>query len=73
MGQIFSCKGCVPPTRHATCHSTCEKYIKEKEAYDKEQAEFKKIRDNENLLNGYFHSRDIKLRKRGIVGYCNNI
>lgn len=22
------CKGCIPPTRHTGCHSTCDSYIK---------------------------------------------
>lgn len=34
LGAIQCCKGCVPPERHEGCHSTCEKYQKEKKAHD---------------------------------------
>lgn len=32
------CRGCLPPDRNATCHTTCSKYLNyliEKEQYDK--------------------------------------
>lgn len=27
MANICPCKGCVPPKRTSTCHSTCQDYI----------------------------------------------
>lgn len=41
------CKGCTPETgRSITCHSTCEKYLKDKEERDK----VLKAKRNEQLL-----------------------
>lgn len=35
---IKCCRYCVPPKRHATCHATCEQYIKEKQEDREERA-----------------------------------
>lgn len=32
---IKCCKDCVPPKRHAGCHTKCEQYLKEKAEYEK--------------------------------------
>ena len=53
MSVNFSCKDCVPPVRHVGCHSTCEKYIAEKNNNDKrlEEEHMKsasRIRTNSN-------------------------
>lgn len=42
LGAIKCCKGCVPPERHEGCHSTCEKYQKEKKAHDEYKAKVSK-------------------------------
>lgn len=37
--MIHCCNGCVQPERHPGCHGTCEKYLTEKAAHDKQKAE----------------------------------
>lgn len=34
VSRIKCCHGCTPPKRTPTCHTTCEDYIREKEAAD---------------------------------------
>ena len=34
---IHCCKGCVPPKRTKTCHSTCKEYRDEKAQYEKDK------------------------------------
>jgi len=43
-----ACYGCDPPDRHVGCHSTCEKYLKEREA-DMERYE-RQLQDREVML-----------------------
>ena len=38
---IKCCKGCVPPKRTPTCHSTCEEYLKEKAKWEEEKKAIK--------------------------------
>jgi hypothetical protein len=37
--EVCPCKDCKPPKRNATCHTTCEEYLKWHEA-QQEYAEF---------------------------------
>ena len=39
---IYSCKGCVPPTRYPGCHSICPNYLAEKAEHDALKAEYDK-------------------------------
>lgn len=38
---IKCCKGCVPPKRTPTCHSTCEDYLREKAEWEEEKKAIK--------------------------------
>lgn len=69
MAVIFSCKNCVPPTRHVGCHSTCEKYLKEKSENDqirekrqKEQS-IKEAMISFNSNGTYFRGKSYKRNK----------
>lgn len=42
---IKCCKDCKPPLRHPGCHDRCEQYLKEKTAWDAEQAARRKQKD----------------------------
>lgn len=42
--RIKCCEHCVPPDRHAGCHSVCEKYVEEKAKWDKQKEEIDKKR-----------------------------
>lgn len=69
LGAIQCCKGCVPPERHEGCHSTCEKYQKEKKAHDEYKAKVREAKKeqsagfSEHMLT-HTHSRG-KIRKKG--------
>jgi len=42
LGAIKCCKGCKAPERHEGCHSTCERYQKEKKEHDEYKAKVRK-------------------------------
>ena len=69
MCQVYSCKNCVPPIRHEGCHSTCEKYLAEKEANEAEKQLIKENKRPHELMRGVYHERDVRLSRRGICGY----
>ena len=49
----FSCKGCVPPKRHAGCHSTCEEYIRCRNEYEEIKKDVERKKRAEGLYQGY--------------------
>lgn len=49
--SITCCYQC--PNRHPCCHSSCEKYIKEKAEYDAKVSELKKQKNIQQGLNEY--------------------
>lgn len=51
--KITCCTNCVPPKRHACCHSTCSEYIQQKEAYDKRNDAIRQAKSMDNLLTGH--------------------
>lgn len=52
MAKFFNCcANCTPETgRCVGCHATCEKYIKDKEDYDKRQQNLRDIKNKENIM-----------------------
>lgn len=65
---IFSCKGCVPPTRYPGCHSECPKYLEEKAKHDALKAEYdrKKAVDSGIMCQiGAGVYKTIKRRRKG--------
>lgn len=63
MQQTFTCaRDC--PGRSATCHSTCEKYLREKENYSKEKEAKRRVDD---AYRGMYESnlaKYIRLQKK---------
>lgn len=53
---IDCCNGCVPPERNPYCHTYCEKYIAEKEAYAKKKA----VRDQQKAVHIGLVSQNIR-------------
>ena len=47
------CKDCVPPKRSPTCHSTCPDYKEWKGELDERNAEIKKAKDEQIMLDDY--------------------
>lgn len=60
---MFCCKNCKPPERHAACHDTCEKYIKEKAEYKRQQDAFKK--EYSPVHDAYRSNLFAKINKHG--------
>lgn len=62
MKQITVCKDCKD--RVLGCHSTCERYIKDKERYLKEKEMIEEAKRGEKEIDNYEHKRLSKCRKR---------
>jgi len=45
-GSIRCCLNC--PDRTVSCHSTCERYRKEREAWEKRKEEIKRVKEQKN-------------------------
>ena len=68
----FSCNGCVPPERHPGCHAKCEKYLKEKAAYDAlKEADDKKRKIRGGLIDqrNKLYDKAMKNRRKGSRSY----
>lgn len=57
---IKCCKDCVAPKRYPGCHDHCDKYSKEKEAYNQRKAELDRDRQ---LTTAIYVDRGIKVEK----------
>ena len=58
----FTCKGCG--NRYPGCHSHCEKYIAEKQAYEERMEVLRKEREIRNGLYNEMYNTMNKTRKR---------
>ena len=58
----FPCQVCTERT--VGCHSSCERYISVKAAYDAEKAENKKVKDQHIAWIDYHMPQVIKTKKR---------
>lgn len=56
--MIYACKDCHD--RQVGCHSTCEKYIEQKDIHEKEKAEKDKQKADRTDLNNYTYERVMK-------------
>ena len=66
--MIYSCKDCVAPKRYPGCHSVCQEYLEQKEAYNKRKAELDKER---NITQAIYCERSDKVYK-ALKGYRGN-
>lgn len=67
MDKICPCKGCVPPKRHSTCHSTCPDYISwsaEQQAHREEIYQAKR-RDFVSSPREVWRSRNMRRKNHG--------
>lgn len=48
---IKCCKGCEAPVRHVGCHSTCEKYLKERKLLDEQNEKIAEMNKNKRIYN----------------------
>lgn len=56
--QIDCCRQCTAETgRHLGCHSTCEKYIKQKSEYDTEHRNIRELKEKNNKYRRYIIDR----------------
>lgn len=51
MPYFECCVDCAE--RHVGCHSTCERYISDKENYDKKRNKIKDQKKRESIVTGY--------------------
>lgn len=59
--KITCCNGCTPETgRHSGCHSTCEKYIKERDEYERLRQQIAAEREKSKVYTYYLASRNKK-------------
>ena len=65
--RICCCKDCVPPDRHVGCHSSCEKYLKEKQEWNNYKSDLQEHIHKENLIVD-FHIRNVERSKRVKTG-----
>ena len=49
MGLFECCKKCVPPKRHAGCHSNCPDYKKCKDILEERKQVISKLKDTERV------------------------
>lgn len=62
--MIKCCKGCQD--RKENCHSTCEKYLKEREEGCEEKEKLWEKRRSQQIVQGYVNDKNRKWRERNL-------
>lgn len=62
--MIKCCKGCQD--RKENCHSTCEKYLKEREEDCEEKEKLWEKRRSQQIVQGYVNDKNRKWRERNL-------
>ena len=63
--MIYACKDCQD--RHEGCHSTCERYQRDKAIHEQEKAKLDKLKAEQTDANNYTYEKVMRLftKRRG--------
>lgn len=61
--KIESCRNCVPPERKPGCHTTCDKYIREKAMVDQEKEAIRRGKEEHENYMSYRMSANERMKR----------